>query len=207
MRIQKFLIIATLSLIIYGCTNSEGLNSTSPVSSPTSSSELQHGSAAQSTASPQMRKPCIPIEEPRTENVFDPTKLQIGSRFMGLKVTKMDATCKTNGYDGMYLGTATFQGKIIISGIYNPRYEIEGGEDVCFNVAQQDDLKLPRMWGEQRVPWFCFDNPARAKQLLGTEKALQIQIVIDNFTIVHEPKGVYNRATLVGVIDKVTIKP
>jgi hypothetical protein len=211
MRIQKLLTIATFLLAIYGCENPKGTNSATPVAaqafSPTSSSELQHNPATQLKSSIQSGKSCIPIEEPRTDNVFDPSKLQIGSRFMGLKVTKIDASCETSGYNGEYIGTATFQGKIVVSGVYDPKYNVEGFENVCFDVASQDDLKLPRMWGDPRTPWFCFNNPERIKQLLGTEKALLAKIVIDNFTIVHEHKGVINRADLVEVVDTITTKP
>jgi hypothetical protein len=212
MRTQKLLIIATMLVASYGCENSKGTNSAIPVStpvfSPTPSSELQHTPATQSKASNQLGKdPCIPIEESRTDNVFDPSKLRVGDRFMGLKVTKIDASCETSGYNGEYLGTATFQGKIIVSGVYDPKYGVEGFENVCFDVASQDDPKLPRMWGDPRTPWFCFDNPDRARQLLGAEKALLAKIVIDNFTTVHEHKGVINRADLVGVVDTITIKP
>jgi hypothetical protein len=211
MSIQTLLAIATLFLAIYGCENSKGTNRASPVStpvfSPTASSQLQQSPATQLKASTQLEKSCIPIEEPKTDNVFDPSELQIGSRFMGLKVTKMDASCETRGDNGEYLGTATFQGKIIVSGVYDPKYDVEGFENICFDVARQDDLKLPRMWGDPRTPWFCFKNPERTKQLLGTEKVLLAKIVIDNFTTVHEHKGVINRADLVGVVDTIAINP
>lgn len=105
----------------------------------------------------------------------------------------------------VYGGTATFQGKIIVSGVYDPKYPL-ASEEVCFDVARQDDLSLPRIWGDLRTPWFCFDNPERTKQLLGAEKALLAKIVIDNFTVIHEPKDIYNQATLVGVIDTIPIK-
>lgn len=209
MRIQKLLTIATLLLAGYGCENSQGTNTTpvsTPVFAPTPSPELQQSPANQLKASTQLKKSCLPIEEPRTDNVFDPSKLQIGSRFIGLKVTKMDASCETSGDNGEYLGTATFQGKIIVSGVYDPKSDVEGFENVCFDVVRQDDLRLPRMWGDRRTPWFCFDNPERTKQLLGAEKALLAKIVIDNFTTVHEHKGVINRANLVGVVDTIPIK-
>jgi hypothetical protein len=211
MRTQKLLMVATVLLASYGCENSKGTNSTIPVStpvfSPTPSSELQR-TPTQSKASNQLGKdPYIPIEESRTDNVFDPSKLRVGDRFMGLKVTKMEASCRTFGYDGTYEGRATFQGEIIISGVYDPKYPLVASEGVCFDVVRQDDSKLPRMWGDQRKPWFCFDNPEQAKQLLSAEKALLAKIVIDNFTTVHEHKGVINRADLVGVVDTITIKP
>lgn len=125
---------------------------------------------------------------------------------MGLTVTKMDASCEKNGYDGEYQGTATFQGKIIVSGVYDPEYPLEGSEGVCFDVVRQDDLRLPRIWGDQRTPWFCFDNPERTKQLLGAEEALLAKIVINNYIVMHEHKGVFNHANLVRVIDTIPTK-
>lgn len=128
---------------------------------------------------------------------------------MDLTVTKMKASCRTSGYDGTYYGTVTFQGEIVISGVYDPKYPLEASsEGVCFDVVRQDDSRLPRMWGDRRMPsWFCFDNPEKAKQLLGAEGALLAKIVIDNYTVIHEPKGVINRATLIRVVDTIPIEP
>lgn len=156
MRIQKLLTIATLLLAGYGCENSKGTNTTpvsTPVFSPTPSPELQQSPANQLKASTQLRKSCLPIEEPRTDNVFNPSKLQIGSRFMGLTITKMDASCEKNGYNGEYLGTATSQGKIIFSGVYEPKYDVEGFENVCFDVAPSITQSEPSNFLVQKKPF------------------------------------------------------
>jgi hypothetical protein len=152
-----------------------------------------------------VRSDCSFNPEGRTKNIFDPSQLKVGDRFLGLTVTKIEASCQKIDNEGIYYGNAAFKGKIIVSGVYHPQYLSEGGfTEPCFEIGSSTDFQLPRMWGDRRIPaWFCFDNPEKAKQLLGAKNILLAKIAIDNYTIAHEPKGVINRGTIVEVLDKI----
>jgi hypothetical protein len=211
MKIPTLLILGSLFLAIYGCEKPQATtpvaNSDTPNSAPNPGVESPQTPLPQSGSPTQFGKDtCIPIEEPRDGNVFDPSQLKAGDRFLDLKVITISASCRTSGSIGTYDGTTSFQGEITVSGVYNPKKPLPGSEDVCFDVVAQDDPKLPRMWGDRRRPsWFCFDNPEQAKRRLGSSKALLAKIVINNYTIRNEPKDTYNLATLVRVIDTIPI--
>lgn len=135
-------------------------------------------------------------------NVFNPSELKVGDHFLGLKISEMKVVCKQE----KYIGKVTFQGEAIVSGVYDLSYPLEDSEGICFEIALQAEKNLPRMLGDDRQPWFCFDNQEKAKKVFnGSKNAFFAKIVINDFQIIYEPKGVFNRANLVKVIDSIPI--
>jgi len=135
-------------------------------------------------------------------HLFDPSQQQVGDRFFGLSVTEMKVSC----FNDKYVGTVNFQGEIEVSGVYEPQAEVAGGIGACFYVVRQSESKLPRLLGDERNPWFCFRDPEQAREKFGDrDRDFLAKIIIDNYQIVLEPKGVTNGATLIGVIDTIPL--
>ncbi len=145
---------------------------------------------------------CQPV--PDAPHVFNPSKIQVGTQFMTLEVIRLAARCVRLGDRAAYVGRASFLGEVILVGVFDRGAEGEPNQ-VCFAVAPIHDQRLPRMLGDQRMPRLCFDNPEQVSQMLNAERGVVATIVIDHFSIVHEPETSANRATLVRVIDTLPV--
>lgn len=138
-------------------------------------------------------------------NVVDPSQIEVGETVMNLELVSLSAHCLTLGRDAAYYGHAAFRGEVTVGGVVRTRYQLPGSEGVCFDVMQAHDRRLPRLLGDRRKPWFCFNNPEQVVQQLGGEGDYFSMVVIDEFSIAHEPKDVMNRATLIKVIDPTSV--
>jgi hypothetical protein len=73
---------------------------------------------------------------------------------------------------------------------------------VCFEADSASAASLPRWEGDERRPWFCFENGAAAAKLLGApEEERDAPIVIDRFTIHRGLSDQVNSARLVRVVN------
>jgi hypothetical protein len=133
-----------------------------------------------------------------THPVFDPAKIRVGDRVSGLEVV---ATNIQAALSGGFTGSVRFRGEFKLSGRYVPNLDQEGHESVpCFFVDAASSPKLPRFPDDERISWFCFNNPARAKQVLGNRERSNVTIVINNYETVFVPSDGVNQATFVRVI-------
>src|SRR3712207_7969887 len=55
---------------------------------------------------------------------------------------------------------------------------------VCFEADAESAARLPRWGGDDRRPWFCFENQAQARRALGPPSdGVKATVVIDRFVI------------------------
>ncbi|MEB3277554.1 MAG: hypothetical protein VKK42_01345 [Lyngbya sp.] len=128
-------------------------------------------------------------------NIFDPVEIYQKKRFIGLDVVKVDL--HPFG-ENRWVGEVTFDGEVTVSGTYNPNTLIGESQQgsPCFFVDERTENKLPRLKGDERFMWFCFNNPQDILRSLGTvEKS--VEIVIDDYKTIYIPSDVTNTATFV----------
>jgi len=87
----------------------------------------------------------------------------------------------------------SYTGQVVVSGDYSVDNQTGGEEDLfsgilCFNVDEQSSSKIPRIDGDERSPWFCFNNQNEAKRELNIDNSKNVctvsghaQIVIQDY--------------------------
>lgn len=128
---------------------------------------------------------------------FDPTRVKPGDVVAGLVV---DSVALRRAYDSTLLGDVRFRGEVALSGRTmrhpdHPDYRV-----VCFEADSSSGERLPRWQGDERRPWFCFDNRALAERQLaapGVER--DAAVIVDRFTIHVGMSDEVNEARLVRV--------
>ena len=115
-----------------------------------------------------------------------------------------------------YAGTGTLEGEFWYP-IAAREQEVIGNQ-LCFNVSDQDVKLIPRDADDQRSAWFCFkDTEEAAKQLGLTEFAKKsvceikgkATVEITNYVVDREETDTNDRAELVNIMkkpDTLTIK-
>ena len=120
---------------------------------------------------------------PRPGIRFDASTLRSGDRVGTLVVESIDA--RLTPIDSSHVGTARFRGEVELTGatMRHPDAD-ERSRLVCFEADTASAARLPRWPGDERRPWFCFDNQADARRALGPPSdGVRARIVIDRFTI------------------------
>ena len=139
-------------------------------------------------------------QNPADSNIFDPVEIQQKERFLGLDVVKVDL--RPFG-ENRWVGEVTFDGEVTVSGTYKPNPLIgesqRGGP--CFYVDKRTENKLPRLKGDERFMWFCFDNSQAVLESLGTVEK-EVEIVIDDYKMIYIPSDVTNMATFVRSVSR-----
>ncbi|MGB3189462.1 MAG: hypothetical protein WBB43_08550, partial [Limnoraphis sp.] len=69
-----------------------------------------------------------------------------------------------------WVGEVTFSDEVTVSGTYNPNTLIAGSQlgIPCFYVDKRTENQLPRLKGDERFMWFCFNNSQAVLDALGT---------------------------------------
>lgn len=134
-----------------------------------------------------------------TTNRFDPRKVKRGDRILGFEVVSVEVSSMPNN---RFYGKTRFRGEVTLSGTYDAG---QPGDEIglpCFYVDETSARKLPRFINDERTVWFCFNNPDKAKQVLGgvgTQRK-KATIVIKDYETVYYPSDVFDTATLVRVV-------
>ena len=128
---------------------------------------------------------------------FDPHTLRPGARVGSLVVQSVEAR---RAVDGSWVGTARFAGELKVTGRRRPHPDPELGA-VCFEVDEGSAAAIPRWAGDERRPWFCFDNAEEARRLLPhtAADARPVTAVVDGFAIHRGLSDEVNSAHLVRV--------
>jgi hypothetical protein len=86
---------------------------------------------------------------------------------------------------GRDAATAVLRGAIYLSGRTLPHPDADFSRvAVCFEADSPSAERIPRARGDERRPWFCFENAADAARLLAMPgETVTASIVIDRFTI------------------------
>jgi hypothetical protein len=134
--------------------------------------------------------------------LVDANAVKVGDEIAGVRV----ATRKIQSAPASPLGVTgslSFDGEIELTGSYRAHFDYPEVRVPCFWVDVQEWSKLPRVKGDQRLKWFCFQNDQDAvRQLgaLGTET--RATIVINNYTTNLEQTDTWDTARLVRVVTK-----
>lgn len=127
---------------------------------------------------------------------FDPAIVMAGQGVGALTVDSVAVV--QSGFDSSLVGTVSFKGELALSGVTMKHFDAEPGAAAsCFEADATSAARLPRWDGDERRPWFCFDNPADAASLLGaTGEGMAFTIVIERFTIHRGHSDQVNTARL-----------
>jgi hypothetical protein len=136
-----------------------------------------------------------------SERHFDPNGLSAGDTHMNLRVTDVDVR-RVLG-DSVWSGRVRFAGEIRVSGVYQRHFDWPEPDARCFHV---DDAAAgavpdfaPDTWTSPGMKvWFCFTNPERAEELLGSgETPRHATIAVDDYLVTREFSDVFDTARLV----------
>jgi hypothetical protein len=127
---------------------------------------------------------------------FDPARLREGDtvgRFRAESVAVVWADAV-----GEWTGSVTFGGRVWLSGATIRHHDYPEVPAACFEADAVSGRKLPRWPGDERRPWFCFENDSAARRLLGAPDSVgRAEILIDRFTTVRAFTDAVNSARLV----------
>jgi hypothetical protein len=128
---------------------------------------------------------------------FDPSTLRPGQRVGALVADSVSAQLAV--VDSTYVGYARFRGELELTGQLMPHPDADLREvTTCFEADSASAARLPRWSGDERRPWFCFENRAEAERSIregGAGSALTV--VIDDFTIYRNLSDAVNSASFV----------
>jgi hypothetical protein len=134
--------------------------------------------------------------------VFDAAGLKPGDQVGELVADSVSA--QRAAVDSTYVGTARFRNEITLGGhtVRHPDADLSR-TTACFEADSASATRLPRWSGDERRPWFCFENQAEAARSLGSaSEGAGLTIVIDNFTIHRGMSDQVNSARFVRVITR-----
>lgn len=138
--------------------------------------------------------------------VFDPDRVQVGDTVAGMVLESKDIARSMP--DGEWVGSVRFAGRTTVSGITRAHPDDPDSPALCFELDRESTVRLPRFSGDQRIGWFCFDEPAQARRLLGAAPPAKVRasIVIDRFTYAWSHADVVNEAHLARVVVKQNVR-
>lgn len=147
----------------------------------------------------------VPAEPSPTAALFHPDSVQPGDTVAGMVVEAKDVA--RSFPDGEWIGTVRFAGAVTVSGI--TRLHPDGPESpaLCFELDRESTVRLPRFAGDERIGWFCFDDPDQAGRMLAKPPAkVRASIVIDRYTYTWAHSDVVNQARLARVVVKQNVR-
>lgn len=128
--------------------------------------------------------------------VFDPANLRPGAMVGELRVDSTDVVWGEGV--GEWVGSVRFAGEIRLSGTVVPHLVYPDQPVICFEADSASGRRLPRWPGDERRPWFCFDDADGARRMLGAPDSTRSRtIVVDRFTTVRAFTDAVNSARLV----------
>ena len=145
-----------------------------------------------------------------SSSVFDPATLAPGDTMAGLRVTSV--SFRRAFEDSVWVGDATFEGEVPVSGRYATHYDCPGVPEACipcFYADTTSTARLPRLSEDERYAWFCFYNSEEAVAAMGSPAPRRpepggraAEIVIGRYHYVVAYSDVYNEAVFIREIRK-----
>ena len=143
----------------------------------------------------------VPVDStpaaPQPANRFDPAAVRRGDTVVGLVLDSID---RARTPSDEWVGSARFAGVLTISG---RTFRHPDGDDYpfpCFEADSASARRLPQWAGDERRPWFCFENADEARTRLGAGgPGHAATIRIDRFTIHRSLSDAVNSAHLLAV--------
>jgi hypothetical protein len=131
-------------------------------------------------------------------NRFDPAVARRGDTVAELVI---DSIQRERALSGEWVGSARFAGTVLLSG---RTFRHPDGDDYpfpCFEADSASARRLPRWAGDERRPWFCFENASAAKTMFGGAGGdRRATIRVDRFTIYRNLSDAVNQARLIEVV-------
>ena len=149
------------------------------------------GSDARGDSEPPPGRP----SGPAPPLIFDPANLRRGMEVGELRVDSSDVVWGEGV--GEWVGTVRFAGEIRLRGTVVPHLADPAQRATCFEADSASGRRLPRWPGDERRPWFCFDDPDAAERMLGAPDSTRSRtITVDRFTTVRAFTDAVNSARL-----------
>lgn len=138
--------------------------------------------------------------------IFDPDDVEVGDTVAGMVLESKDVARSMP--DGEWVGNVRFAGRTTVSGITRAHPDDPDSPALCFALDRESAVRLPRFSGDERIGWFCFEDPAEARRLLGAAPPAKVRasIVIDRFTYAWSHSDVVNEAHLARVVVKQNVR-
>lgn len=134
---------------------------------------------------------------PRPPLIFDPPSLRRGAEIGEMRVDSLDVVWGEGV--GEWVGVVRFTGAVRLTGSAIPHLVDPEADAVCFEADSASGRRLPRWPGDERRPWFCFENTDDARRMLGSaDSARPATVMVDRFTTVRAFTDAVNSARLVG---------
>lgn len=146
---------------------------------------------------------CASGEAPDTASAdplirIDPAVIGVGDTLAGLAITQQELTRDS---EGQWVGTVRFAGEVTLTGRYHPHFDFPEVRATCFEADDSSAVRLPRVDGDDRRVWFCFDNADEVARSLGPPGTSgDATIVIDSYTTNRYFTDAVDGARLVRVI-------
>jgi hypothetical protein len=156
------------------------------------------------TADTAPRDSVRPAVPEATGPAFDPGNVFVGDTVAGLEVIRREAN-RAFG-DSAWVGSFTFRGRLVLSGVYLRHFDYPEPALVCFHVLGESVERVPRFEPDAFTSpgmktWFCFTNQDRALELLGDAAVpREATIVIDSLTVVRHFTDAFATASLTDVV-------
>jgi hypothetical protein len=134
-------------------------------------------------------------------NRFEAGRFQIGDTLLGLRVVAAEVRPSLAG-EGEWTADVRFAGSIELSGELRPHHDDPEPDAICFFADSASALRLPRLPKDERIAWFCFENPDSVPGLEGNPpRPRRARLVVDGFRYVYAHTDVFNTARLVRMIE------
>jgi hypothetical protein len=142
-----------------------------------------------------------PAAQARPGIRFDPGTIRKGAV---LGHVRLDSIVRDRAVvaDSSWVGIARFTGELTLAGRVIPHFDSDM-HAVCFEADTVSGATMPRWEGDERRPWFCFENQVKAERLLGKPGVeFPATVAVDAFTIHHGFSDQVNSARLVRVVSR-----
>lgn len=139
----------------------------------------------------------VDMRSPQPGIRFDPSTLRPGQRIGALVADSVSTQLAM--VDSTYVGFARFRGELELTGqiVSHPDADLRE-VTTCFEADSASAARLPRWSGDERRPWFCFENRAEAERSIrGASAGSVLTVVIDDFTIHRNLSDAVNSASFV----------
>ncbi len=138
--------------------------------------------------------------EPRDEGYpldphrFDPATAAEGDSVGPWEITLLDLTPGIGPAE--WVGTVTFSGEVELLGRAQPHPDADL-DILCFLADEASAERIPRMAGDDRIPWFCFANQEEAADALDPVRmADRVRVIVSDYTYRYARTDIHDSARL-----------
>ena len=125
---------------------------------------------------------------------FDPATAAEGDSVGPWEITSLDLTPGIGPAE--WVGTVTFSGEVELRGRAQPHPDADL-DILCFLVDEASRERIPRMTGDERIPWFCFTNQEEAADALDPARmADRVRVIVSNYTYRYARTDIHDSARL-----------